>query len=41
MRDTPKISDSPTATRNSVEALASPLSSWTNKLLKDTGALAY
>src|SRR5262245_56806666 len=28
MRVTPKISDSPAATRNSVEALASPLRNW-------------
>jgi hypothetical protein len=31
MRVTPKISDSPAATRNSDDAPASPLSSWTMK----------
>src|SRR5215211_8824252 len=35
MRVTPKMSDSPAATRNRPDALASPLSAWNRKASKD------
>ena len=34
MRVTPKISDSPTATKNRPEAVESPLSAWNRSALK-------
>src|SRR5690625_587184 len=38
MRVTPKINDSPAATKNNEDASASPLRNWTRKPVRDMGA---